>query len=282
MPKKRVFISCRIDEMRTFREAAVRAINAAGMDPAFFDSTHPEKRWPLKPGISQIDQLLEAVRTSDAFLGLYGQTLNTNWMPPGYDKHSIELEYEEADSNKLPSFLYVARSGATLDEHMTRFRSCVMRKVVEFLSTPDELYQDLLTKLEALKPRIFVSYSSKDQTFVDAMFDRLKSSGHYSWLNTESIPKGEQWLEEMRRGLQETDLLILVVSPDSMKSKWVKEEWKTFLKAGKKVLPVLFRESKVPKILGKIEMIKADHHGWYSKLLKTVEQNLKSLGSKVA
>ena len=33
MPKKRVFISSRIEEMRNFREAAVRVIESIGMEP---------------------------------------------------------------------------------------------------------------------------------------------------------------------------------------------------------------------------------------------------------
>lgn len=42
MPKKRVFISSRINEVREFREAAVKAIEEAGMEPVYFDSTDPE------------------------------------------------------------------------------------------------------------------------------------------------------------------------------------------------------------------------------------------------
>jgi len=45
-----------------------------------------------------------------------------------------------------------------------------MQYAVEFLSTPEELYKDLLLKLKQLKPRIFISYSSKDQQFVDQLY----------------------------------------------------------------------------------------------------------------
>ena len=43
MSKKRVFISSRIQEMSDFREAAVRGIVQAGMEPRYFDSTDPQK-----------------------------------------------------------------------------------------------------------------------------------------------------------------------------------------------------------------------------------------------
>ena len=274
MTKKRIFISCRINEMRVFRESAFRAIEAAGMEPLYFDSTDAHKRWSLKPGISVILQLLEGVKTADAFLGLYGQTLNTNWTPEGYDKHSMELEYETAETAGLPSFFYVPPSDVEFDEDMARFRKQVMQKAVEFLTTPENLYEDLLAKLKALKPRIFVSYSSKDQTFVDQLYARLKESGHYVWLNTESIPKGEHWHDEMSKGLQETDILILVVSPDAMASKWVTEEWHTILQAQKKVIPILYRSGKTPKAIARLEMIKAENDDWYYRLVKALEQSL--------
>jgi hypothetical protein len=274
MAKKRVYISSRIQEMQDFREAAVRAIVKAGMEPLYFDSTDPQKRWPLKPGVSLILQLLEGVKTSDVFVGLYGRTLNTNWTPDGSVKHSMELEYETAQASRLPCLCYVAPPGTTVDEDMARLRKELMQNAVEFTTTPEALYIDLLDKLEQLKPRIFISYSSKDQEFVDRLFLQLKQSGHPVWLNTESIPKGEHWYDEMVKGLRETDLLILIVSEDAIASKWVAEEWKTFLKTEKKIVPLLHRECKVPRALQKVEMIKTAEADWYYKLLKAVEQNL--------
>lgn len=274
MPKKRVFISSRINEVREFREAAVKAIEEAGMEPAYFDSTDPEKRWPLKPGVSVILQLLEGVKISDAFLGLYGETLNTNWTPEGYTKHSMELEYETAQSTGMPCFCYVAPPSAALDQDMARFRTQVMQKAVEFLSTPNELYRDLLLKLRELKPRVFISYSSKDQQFVDQLTIRLKESSQRVWLNTESIPKAEHWHDEMVTGLRETDILVLVLSADSIASKWVREEWKTFQEMGKTIVPVVHRECKVPRSIQRLQVVKTTEPDWYYKLLKAIELRL--------
>jgi TIR domain/Domain of unknown function (DUF4062) len=274
MPKKRIFISSRIDEVRQFREAAVKAIEEAGMEPLYFDSTDPGKRWPLRPGVSVILQLLEGVKTADAFLGLYGETLNTNWTPEGYAKHSMELEYEAAQSSGLPCFCYVAAPGSRFDEDMLRFRKELMQKAVEFLTTSEQLYQDLLVKLAALKPRIFISYSSKDQQFVDELSARLRESGERVWLNTESIPKAAQWHDELVSGLRETDLLILVLSEDSIASRWVREEWKTFQKMGKTILPVLHRECRLPRPIQALQVVKTADADWYYKLLKAIQQRL--------
>jgi hypothetical protein len=273
MPKKRVFISSRIQEMKDFRDAAIRAIVKAGMEPLYFDSTDPQKRWPLKPGVSLIRQLLEGVKTADAFVGLYGRTLNTNWTPEGYSKH-MELEYESAQAASLSCFCYVASPGIPVDEDMARLRREVMKNAVEFTTTPDALYTDLLQKLEHLKPQIFISYSSKDQDIADELFRQFKQSGHPVWLNTDSIPKGDHWYDEMVKGLGETDLLILVISEDAIASKWVTEEWKTFLKMGKRIIPLLHKECKVPPAIKKLEMIKTAEDNWYYKVLKAVEQYL--------
>lgn len=59
MHKKRIFISSRIEEMRPFREAAIKAIKKAGMQPLYYDSTDPKKHWPIKLGIPVITQLLK-------------------------------------------------------------------------------------------------------------------------------------------------------------------------------------------------------------------------------
>ena len=157
---------------------------------------------------------------------------------------------------------------------MGKFRKELMQKAVEFLSTPEQLYEDLLVKLAGLKPRIFVSYSSKDQLFVDELFARLKESGERVWLNTESIPKAARWHDELVSGLRETDLLILVLPEDSIASKWVREEWKTFQKMGKTILPVVHRECKLPRPIHALQVVRTADANWYYKLLKTIQQHL--------
>lgn len=275
MAKKRIFISSRILEMKDYRKEAIKAIKDSGMEPVYFDSTDPKNKWSFKPGVSQIRQLLDGVRIADAFLGIYGQTLDTNWKPDGYNnKHSMVLEYEEAVTVGLPCFIYVPPSSYTCDKSMEMFRKQVMQRSVGILNSPKELYKDLLVKLKILTPKIFISYSSKDQDFVNQLHSKLKESGYITWLNTTSIPKGEKWHDEMTAGLSQTSLLILVISPDSMKSKWVKEEWKTFLKAKKKILPILYKEAKIPEAINQLEMIKQQNADWYYQLVKAIEQNL--------
>ena len=144
MPKKRVFISSRIKEMRDFREAAVRAIESAGMEPVCFVITVPHPS-----DLAHINELLDGVKSCDIFLGLYGQTLDSNWTPEGYSKHSMELEQETAESIGLRCFYYVEPLEVQCDHDMTRFRQDLTQKGAGFLTTPDDLYQSLFAQLSA-------------------------------------------------------------------------------------------------------------------------------------
>ena len=276
MPKKRVYISSRINEMREFREAAVAAIEAAGMEPIYYDSNDPQKRWNLKPGVPIMKQLLDSTKSADIFLGLYGQTLKENWTPEGSTKCSMELEYEAAEAAGIPCLCYVTPPDVEVDEVMAKLRKKVMQIAVEFLSTPVALYIDLKAKLDQLKPRIFISYSSKDKEFVDQIYGQLKNSGYYSWKDSESIPKAELWKDALVKALSEADIMLLILSPDAVSSKWVKEEWKTFFETKKKIIPILYKECKVPREINKFQIIftKGEGDGWYYDLLKSIEQNL--------
>jgi hypothetical protein len=146
--KKQVFISSRIKEMQDFREAAVRAIEHAGMEAIHFSTIDPQNF--LKPDVEHLTELLDGVKSCNIFLGLYGQTLDSNWTPKDYTKHSIELEQETAELIGLRCFYYVEPLNVQCDHDMTKFRQKMIQKGAEFLTTPDDLYQNLFAHLSKL------------------------------------------------------------------------------------------------------------------------------------
>ena len=145
MTKKRVFISSRIKEMRDFREAAIRAIESVGMEAIHFSTIDPQNF--QKSDIEHLNELLDGVKSCDIFLGLYGQTLDPNWTPEGYAKHSMELEQETAERIGLRCIYYVEPLNLSCDHDMTRFREQMLEKGADFLTTPDELYRNLVIQL---------------------------------------------------------------------------------------------------------------------------------------
>jgi hypothetical protein len=61
------------------------------------------------------------------------------------------------------------------------------------------------------------------------------------WFDQRSISPGTRWMEELRAGLETTDLVLCFVSPDSMKSVYVAEEIKLAQAHEKNILPILYR-----------------------------------------
>ncbi|MBI1792680.1 MAG: toll/interleukin-1 receptor domain-containing protein [Chloroflexi bacterium] len=52
---------------------------------------------------------------------------------------------------------------------------------------------------------IFISYSRKDIDFAEKIVDALATDNLDTWIDWKSIPKGEDWEQEIYRGIEEAD-----------------------------------------------------------------------------
>ena len=71
---------------------------------------------------------------------------------------------------------------------------------------------------------IFLSHSSEDKAFVDWLYAKLISVNIGSWYDACEILVGDAILERIEEGLRGSEFLIVVVSPASIASRWVKAE----------------------------------------------------------
>lgn len=83
---------------------------------------------------------------------------------------------------------------------------------------------------------VFISYAHEDQDFVRRLVTGLEGSGLSVWWD-HTIPPGKTWDEVIARGIQDAKACIIIWSPHSVSSDWVKEE-ATLAKDGGKYLPV--------------------------------------------
>ncbi|GAB5494262.1 MAG: hypothetical protein Phog2KO_44770 [Phototrophicaceae bacterium] len=102
---------------------------------------------------------------------------------------------------------------------------------------------------------IFISYSRKDETFARELATALANIGADIWIDVEDIPAGMKWSTAIQQGLDTSDALIVVISPESMASRNVEDEWQYALDQGKPVIPILLREAKVHFQLNRIQWI---------------------------
>jgi hypothetical protein len=92
---------------------------------------------------------------------------------------------------------------------------------------------------------IFISYSRKDAAFARRLAESLSHLGADLWLDVEDIPAGMNWRSAIQEGLDTAQLMLVVISPDAMKSVNVEHEWQYFMDEGKTIIPVLWRTAKL-------------------------------------
>ncbi len=95
---------------------------------------------------------------------------------------------------------------------------------------------------------IFISYSRKDFDFASKIVQALATNKLDTWIDWKSIPKGEDWEQEIYRGIEEAEAFLFLISPDSVASQMCNKEIAHAVKNGKRILPIVIRDTD-PKII---------------------------------
>lgn len=101
---------------------------------------------------------------------------------------------------------------------------------------------------------IFIAHSSKDKPFARRLAADLSASGVRVWLDEAEILVGDSLIEKIQKAILEMDHFAVVLSPHSVKSKWVKKELeaafsKVIAGTRTKILPILHKECNIPLFL---------------------------------
>lgn len=101
----------------------------------------------------------------------------------------------------------------------------------------------------------FISYSRRDEVFVRRLAQALAASGLDVWMDIEDIAIGSKWSAAIQRGLDTSDVMLVVLSPASMESSNVEDEFTYYLDHQKPIIPILHQPSKVHFQLGRLQYI---------------------------
>ena len=86
----------------------------------------------------------------------------------------------------------------------------------------------------------FISYSGKDQEFADRLHADLQDKGVRCWFAPHHVQAGKKLYEQIDTAIRLHERVLLILSPDSINSEWVKTEIakarKREIKEGKRVL----------------------------------------------
>ncbi len=90
---------------------------------------------------------------------------------------------------------------------------------------------------------IFISYSRKDLDIAEKIVNALVKDDLEPWIDWKSIPKGETFEEEIERGIEEADIFLFLVSPNSIQSDWCNKEIAHAIKNGKRILSIVLHDT---------------------------------------
>lgn len=103
--------------------------------------------------------------------------------------------------------------------------------------------------------RVFISYSRSDELFAQRISTSLSDAGVEVWIDVKDIPLGMKWSTAIQQGLDSCEIMLVIISPDSMSSKNVEDEWQYFLDHQKRVVPVLWKPTKIQFQLNRLQYI---------------------------
>jgi len=91
---------------------------------------------------------------------------------------------------------------------------------------------------------VFISYSRKDIDFAKRLTAELQKCELDFWIDWEGIPPTVDWWREIEKGIEEADIFLFLISPDSSTSNVCKQEIATAVKNAKRIIPLVVRDIK--------------------------------------
>jgi TIR domain len=99
-------------------------------------------------------------------------------------------------------------------------------------------------------PRIFINYRQgadlKDQKLAEYLNRELSNHGADVWSDINEVGPGDSWGRAIKRGIDTSDWMLLIVSPTSMHSRRVDAIWREFINQGKEANLILVVNTMTP------------------------------------
>ena len=92
---------------------------------------------------------------------------------------------------------------------------------------------------------VFLSHASQDRAHAQKLSDILVEQGIPVWFSPKHIRGAQQWQEEIGKALARCDWFMVLLTPNSVKSMWVKRELNYALiekRYEERILPLLLKK----------------------------------------
>jgi hypothetical protein len=103
--------------------------------------------------------------------------------------------------------------------------------------------------------KIFISYSRKDIDFVRKLAGDLEKAGYDVWWDITDLRGGDDWVSTLPAAIKSSQFFIIVLTPNSVESEWVRKEYTQALSLRKKIIPIMLAACDVPFALNTINFV---------------------------
>lgn len=128
--------------------------------------------------------------------------------------------------------------------------------------------------------KVFISHSAQDKKFVNILVSRLREDGIQTWTDEKELAIGDNIAEKINSAISKTDYFIVILSRNSVNSKWVNFELSAtrlneISKNQNIILPILIEDCEIPSFLMNRVFLdfRFSFDDSYTRLLKALHTN---------
>lgn len=133
--------------------------------------------------------------------------------------------------------------------------------------------------------QIFISYSSKDYPVARTLYEDLLSDRYWVWIDKKNLEAAKEWEPQIDENLRKSNILIALISSNSVASDWVKHEGSMAFALGQIIIPINiepikgYSAEKIPIWAAKIQLSELfkgspDYSDQYQKLKQLLGEPL--------
>ncbi len=102
---------------------------------------------------------------------------------------------------------------------------------------------------------VFISYSRDDHYVASTLVKRLETIGFHAWVDFKGIVGGDEWKQSIDKALDTSVACLVLLTPESVASEWVRYEIARALEKNCSVIPLMIRTCVMPKNLEAIQYV---------------------------
>jgi hypothetical protein len=201
-------------------------------------------------GVSLPPKTPKLLHANDVILIATTIELHYTWQPD-----DVQIEPSETTKEKVKSKVTTSEvSLAQAETSESNFFAKTTRRQTSRLGTG--------LQPGSLVDHIFVTYAREEwESFVAPLTILLQDAGLKVWVDQYLVQGGDDWMLAVEQAMSECRLLVVVVSPEALASRYVRLAYRYFFNREKPMIPLLYAGvDEMPPELKNLHSIRYDSH----------------------